>query len=168
MMQQSLLHCLRTCSRPSAFPSDSNITSLRDPQRRIKSATLLCSPFKGSALHAAILAGSKTTLTLSRDHKGITFLSKTICELLGELTLDEISGVTMVIDGTKRETNRLCQGVATLFNQWPNHPNRPRGMESHQCDGIQIADMLAGATSTSNWSPSCQPSARIPFIGMLT
>jgi hypothetical protein len=32
-----------------------------------------------------------------------------------------------------------------IFKQWPHRPNRPRGMGSHQCDGIQIADMLAGA-----------------------
>lgn len=100
---------------------------------------------KQSSMRAAILSGSKAALSLNKDHHGIAFLSASICELLTELPLEQIDGVSMVIDGTKGETKKLCDGIMSHFKQWPYRPKRPRGMGSHQCDGIQIADMLAGA-----------------------
>ncbi len=96
-------------------------------------------------LRAAILSGSKTALSLSKHHQGLAFLTASICDLLTELPRDRTAGVSLVIDGTKGETKQLCERIMSRIKAWPERPNRPRGMGSHQCDGIQLADMLAGA-----------------------
>jgi len=98
-----------------------------------------------TSMRAAILSGNKAALSLNKHHQGISFLTASIFDLLAELPLDQIAGVSMVIDGTEGETKKLCDGIMGQFKQWPYRPNRPRGMGSHRCDGIQIADMLAGA-----------------------
>ena len=100
---------------------------------------------KQSSMRAAILSGSKAALSINKHHQGISFLTSSICELLAELPRDQIDGVSMVIDGTKGETMKLCQRLMSHFKLMPSRPKRPRGMGSHQCDGIQIANMLAGA-----------------------
>lgn len=98
-----------------------------------------------STMRAAILSGNKAALSITRQQQGVSFLAARICELLEHLPIEQIDGASMVIDGKKGETKRLCTTIMRLLKPWPNRPNRPRGMGSHQCDGLQVADMLGGA-----------------------
>lgn len=98
-----------------------------------------------SDIRVAILCGEKAALPLTEQHQGVPFLAACICDLLQHLPTEQVDGVALVIDGTKGETKRLCALVRHLLRQQPYRPKRPRGIGSHQCDGIQVADMLAGA-----------------------
>ncbi len=86
---------------------------------------------------------------------GPGILADQLCSLLLKLPDARLNNATVLIDGNKRGSKRLCQATEKQFRQRVRTSTRTcylkgvKAAESHRTDGVQVADMIVGAAQHS-------------------
>jgi hypothetical protein len=109
--------------------------------------------FAESRLYAAVVGIDKAGLIRSGFRQdGATFVAHHLWELLQSMPAELIDDRVLLVDGQKADVKPVCSMLKTYLRRGQRDPNRMcrlksmRPAESHRCEAIMVADMLAGAT----------------------